>query len=175
MTENASPSYLDLLETRAKSKRRILRRAPICLDPEVYEQYIDAKEALHTVQKSAPAPRQGGQKPAQKLAAVDPVATAQKRVDTTGDKVREASINLVLEGKDADEIKDAQLAEGDRFGIILLALKGVEDMDGNPIPEIGPDKIVQLLPTLSSGELALIYTNITMASGAPDFPTSRRS
>ena len=171
------PSYLELLETRAASKRRPLTRVPLCLDPGRYETLQAARENLRDSLKAQPAaPTQSGtRRPGARLADTDPAKDARVAVEAAEDAVREASLKLVLEGKSADEIKDAELAEGDKYGIILLALKGVEDLDGNPIPEITPDKVVQLLPTLTSGELSMIYAGITMASGAPDFPTSRRS
>lgn len=170
------PSYLDLLTTRAQSKTRPLRRVPLCLDPARYDTLVAAKETLAQALRDQPAPTQSGtpRPSTRKLADTNPVAAARKAVEEAEDAVREASLKLVIEGKTADEIKDANVAEDDRYAIILLALKWVEDLDGNRLDEITPDKIVQLLPTLTSGELAMIYTGITMASQAPDFPTSRK-
>ncbi len=173
-TTPTQPSYLDLLEARVASKARKLTRVPVCLDPDRLTQLDTARQQLREAEKNQPAPKPGAPKPAVKMNATNPVVKARKHLDVVEESVREASLMFVLEGKDGDEIAASGLAEDDRYGIILLALKGVEDLDGNPIPEITPDKITQLLPTLSAGERALLYTGITMASAAPDFPTSRR-
>ncbi len=174
MTENTAATYLDLLQARVASKARKTTRVPVCLDPARLAVLDTARQQMREAEKNAPVQKPGAPKPTAKMASVSPVAKARKALDAAEESVREASLMFVLEGKDGDEIAESNLAEGDKYGIILLCLKGVEDLEGNPIPEIGPDKVTQLLPTLSAGERALLYTGITMASAAPDFPTSRR-
>ena len=168
-------SYLELLEARTASGVRPIKRVPLCLDPARFDALAEAKEHLRVTERRTPTPQPGKASPSQKMVDTSPLTQAREAVEQAEDAVREASLILVIEGQTGDEIKDSKLAEGDRYGIILKALKAVEDYDGNPLPEIGPDKLVQLLPTLSSGELAVIYNAVTMATAAPDFPTLRRS
>ena len=170
----AAATYLSLLEARVTSKARKQTRVPVCLDPARLEKLDIARQALHTAKVRQPLPNPGAKAPIVKMNAKDPIAEAQKHLDEVEEFVREASLNFVMTSRSLDEMQAAGVAKDDQMGVILLALDGVEDLDGHPVPEITPDRVVQLLPTLSPGERALLFNGITTASSAPDFPTSRR-
>lgn len=175
-------TYLDLLTKRAESKQRPLTRVPLCLDSSRYDRLREAREALHAAQKAAPRPDQQGRMPATKRGAADPMKAAEAAVKAAEDSVREASIMVVLEGRTADEItagfvdtaKDASTREK-QHRLILMALHHVEDLAGERIDEITREKLEGLLPVLTAGEITTLLMGITLASAAPDFPTSLRS
>lgn len=187
-TTTAKANYLDLLQRRAKADARPLHRAPICLQPELLTDLQEAREALLQAEQTAAMRKATGTAARARLSEKDPVAAAREALDAAEAAVQDVSIVLVLEGRTSDQtlavVKAAskEVPEGEEAdpihinrALIADAFKWAEDIDRNRLDDIGRDQIEALLPTLTSGEINMVVMARTVASSAPDFPTSRRS
>lgn len=187
-TAKNKANYLELLQRRAKADARPLHRAPICLQPELLTDLQEAREALLKAEQAAAMRKATGTTGRARLAEKDPVATAREALEAAETAVQDVSIMLVLEGRTSDQtlavVKAASkdVPEGEEAdpihinrALILDSFKWAEDVDRNRLDDIGRDQIEALLPTLTSGEINMVVTARTIASSAPDFPTSRRS
>lgn len=187
-TAKNKANYLALLQRRAKADARPLHRAPICLQPELLTDLQEAREALFKAEQQAAMRKAAGTASRARLSEKCPVTAAREALEAAETAVQDVSIVLVLEGRTSDQtlavVKAASkdVPEGEEAdpihinrALILDSFKWAEDVDRNRLDDIGRDQIEALLPTLTSGEINMVVTARTVASSAPDFPTSRRS
>ena len=196
--EKTKRDYAALLAKRANANTRRLYKLPLCLDPTLYAERDAAREALREAEKEDAAQRARGTSPRAKMADVNPLAAAKTRLEAAEDAIRDVSIVLVVAGRTSDETvrviksqavievpddatleQKADVEADQRFrlnrALFMDAYQWAEDLDGERLADIGRDQIEALLPTLTSGEINMVVTARTIASSAPDFPTSRRS
>lgn len=173
-----APSYLDLLVKRAESGSRPLRRAPLCLDPARLEELDEAREQLRTETARDAERRANGAPDRRRLNEKSPLTEARRRVEAAEASVREASLRVVMQGRTAGETQAAVEAAPEEATtedlnrlLVLDAFLYAETLDGDRIDEIDRDKLAQLLPTLTAGEVNVLMLARNQASSGPSFPS----